>query len=459
MPRHEVRRPARLPPRWLRGLIVFASITLACRRGADPPLLVLEGVTIVDGSGADPIPNGRIVIRGGRIEAVGPSLSVSIPRGAQRLDLTGKWVVPGLVDLHTHPAPWAFSRFVAWGVTTVRALHADSATASAVHEAANLGGFVAPRVFSTGAAIDGPPAWPQGAVEVTEPSAARRVVDAQLLAGRDWIEAQAHLTPDLFTAIVDEASQLRIPVAANLGFVDAVTAARVGVRTIEHLSGVVDAALPDSATRYRTIALPNEARAERTAGWAAASELALDSVAAALAAMGTFVVPTLVAHPTLGSAWRALPSELTRTVPDSVVTAWRNEGLALRPPAQLDSATLSRARANRQFFLRRLREAGGLVGAGTDTPRPGLVPGASLHEELERLVAAGLTPAEALRAATMDAALALDADSLGRIAPGRVADLLVLEGDPLTDIRNLRRIGLVILRGNPTDPRDLRRTW
>lgn len=449
-------RLTRSPSSRLLGVLVLGSIVLACRRGADP-VLVLEGVTIVDGTGAEPIPTGSIVIRGGRIEAVGPSLSVSIPPGAERLDLTGKWVVPGLIDLHTHPAPWAFSRYVAWGVTTVRSLHADSAAATALQEAANLGGLIAPRVYSTGPAIDGPPAWPADAVEVTEPSAARRAVDAQLLAGRDWIKAEANLTQDLLAAVVGEAAQLEMPVAANLGRVDAVTAARLGVRSIEHLSGIVESR-PAQRTGPNG-ATPDLRRlgVERMRAWSAVSELTLDSVASVLAAAGTFVVPTLVADVRATGAPPLAP-ELAAALPDSVATAWQTEGPSIGLTAA-DSAAVRRARAKRYFFIRRLREAGGVVGAGTDSPRSWLVPGASLHEELELLVAAGLTPAEALRAATVDAARILGADSLAQIAPGRVADLLVLEGDPVADIRNLRRIGLVLLRGNPTDPRDVRRTW
>jgi len=439
-------------------LLTVVAALMACFGRNDAPVLVLDGLTIIDGSGAPPTPGGRIVIRGGHIEAAGPADSVSVPRGAERLDLTGKWVLPGLIDLHTHPSPWTFSRFVAWGVTTIRDLHSDSATATAVHDLANLGGVIAPRVFTSGPAIDGAPAWPPGAIEVTDPGSARRAVDAQLLAGRDWIKTQVHLTPELFAAVLSEATQLHIPVAAHLGLVDAVTAARAGVRTIEHLSGVVEAASDEAGLLRSAHQRPGLAWPQVMQAWGVTADGPLDGVAQALARTGVFLVPTLVAEEALaaGPGMRVRPGE----IPDSVLDAWRVAAVtALTQGATVDSTMFPRAFEKQAFFLRKFRDTRGVVVAGTNSPRPGLAPGASLHRELELLVQVGLTPAEAIRAATMDAALALAADSLGRVAAGRVADLVVVEADPLADIRNLQRIGLVFIRGNPTDPRDLRREW
>jgi len=439
-------------------LLTVATVLVACFGRSDAPVLVLDGLTIIDGSGAPPIPGGRIVVRGGHIEAAGPADSVPVPRGAERLDLTGKWVVPGLIDLHAHPAPWTFSRFVAWGVTTIRDLHSDSSTATAVHDLANLGGVIAPRVFTSGPAIDGAPAWPPGAMEVGDPGTARRAVDAQLLAGRDWVKTQAHLTPELFAAVLSEATQLRMPVAAHLGLVDALTAARAGVRTIEHLSGVVEAASAEAAFLRAAHQRPGLAWAQVMQAWGVAPDGALGEVAEALARTGVFLVPTLVAQEALAAG----PGVRVRTgeIPDSVLDAWRVAAvMALSRGGSIDSTVFRRAVEKQAAFLRRFRETRGIVVAGSNSPRPGLAPGASLHRELELLVEVGLTPAEAIRAATMDAALALGADSLGRVAARRVADLVIVEADPLADIRNLQRIGLVFIRGNPTDPRDLRREW
>src|SRR5207302_1333769 len=271
--------------------------------------------------------------------------------------------MPGLVDAHAHVERWAVERYLAWGVTTVRDLGASSTdSAIALKNAFNLGSVLGPRMFTSGAMIDGaPPTYP-AATAVRTRADVRKAVDQRAVAGADLVKIYTKVTADLLPPLVDEASTLRFPVAAHLGKIDALTAARAGVASLEHMAGVVQAA-------------------SRNPG------------------------PYLRAH-------------------DQFLRGWTLEeaGWAL-----LDSVALERV-------------ARGLSATGTDAAHQLLVPGLSLHEEMSLLVGAGLTPVEAITAATRKGAELLRADSLGELIPGKVADLVVLDANPGTDIAATRRI-------------------
>src|SRR5205085_973841 len=269
-------------------------------------------------------------------------------------------------DAHAHVERWAAERYLAWGVTTVRDLGASSTDSSiALKNDLNLGSVLGPRMFTSGAMIDGaPPTYP-AATAVRTRADVRKAVDQRAVAGADLVKIYTKVTADLLPPLVDEASTLRFPVAAHLGKIDALTAARPGVAGLLRRSG-----------------------------------------------------------------WR-----------ESDLQAFR------------------RSRARQNQFVREFKRAGGLVAAGSDAANQLLVPGLSLHEEMSLLVGAGLTPVEAITAATRKGAELLRADSLGELIPGKVADLVVLDANPGTDIAATRRIAFVMIRGRIVHPDSLRRTW
>jgi len=266
----------------------------------------------------------------------------------------------------------------------------------------------------------------------------------------------------LLGAVLDEATALHTPVAAHLGKVDAITAARMGVRSLEHMSGVVEATLSNPARLLR-------AHDDFFTGWnmferewSRLDSAALDRTAHALAETGVAVVPTLALHDAY--------AHLTDTeyiagldlagVPQTVRDAWDLPGLIRRAGLSAsDFRTFRRSRPVQDLFVRLFQRAGGLVVAGSDAPNQLLPPGSSLHRELALMVAAGLDAEAALLTATRNAAEVLGADSIGVLRAGTVADFVVLSADPLADITNVGRIERVILRGRALDPAELRIRW
>ncbi len=434
----------------------------ACARGGSPAI-VLEGATLIDGSGGEPVTDALVLVKDGHIAAVARVNELEPPRGAQVISLVGKTIIPGLIDAHAHAERWAVERYVAWGVTTVRDLGASGTDSSiALKNAVNLGSVLGPRMFTSGAMIDGvPPTYPT-ATGVRTPGEVRKAVDLRAVAGVDYVKIYTKFTPDLLPALMDEAATLQFPVAAHLGKIDALTAARAGVASLEHMAGVVEAAVPNPAFYVRAHDQFLRGWTVEEAGWAGLDSAAVARVARALAATRVAIVPTLVLHEMLARLDN--PTLLSRPgmedVPAAVAGVRDVRGLLRRAGWRAaDLQAFRRARPRQNQFVREFKRAGGLIAAGSDAANQLLVPGLSLHEEMSLLVAAGLTPLEAITAATRKGAELLRADSLGRIAPGKMADLVVLDANPAADIAASRRIAFVMIRGRLIRPDSLRRTW
>lgn len=445
------------------SLLVLAVLAVSGCNRVPPDGLALTGATILDGVSERPQTGMVLVIRNDRIEAMGTPDEVSIPRRMRTLDLGGKFVIPGLIDAHVHVAPWTLDRFLASGVTSVRDMHGTLDSILALRERANLNAISSPRIFSAGAMIDGSPSIYTDAMAVGSANDARRAVDQLAVKGVDYVKVYTRITPELLRAIADEAGTFGLKIAAHLGYIDAVTAADLGVRSIEHLSGIPEAAVPSNA------ALMQAHRSGFFAGWTAfeKSWTTLDS--AAMARVATHLVdskvtlvPTLVLHETFSRLDdpALAQSEGMAAVPPEEVIAWNVPDMIARARwTAADFEAFRQARTNQDRFVRMFKAAGGRVVAGSDAANQMLVPGESLIRELELLVRLGFTPAEALMAATRDAALLLGADSLGAIVPGRKADLVILGADPLASISNLRQVEQVMVRGHLMPADSLRRRW
>jgi imidazolonepropionase-like amidohydrolase len=404
----------------------------------------LVGATVVDVVSGRAIPRGVVLIRDGRILSVGSGDELRVPTGARTTDLAGRWIVPGFVDAHAHLQPWGLAASLTHGVTTVRDLHAGEPLAQELARAARAAG--GPRLVQAVAMLDAPPTTYPDAI-VVDATGAAAAVDRAAALGAGWIKAYTRITPDLMEEVVMAARARRLPVAAHLGLTDALTAAQLGVRSIEHLSGIPEAI-------GRTDELQAAHRRGFFAGWTALDTLALDRLARELAATGVILVPTLGLHDTFArlddsSVYR---SPALAVVPDSARTNWNVPGMIARAGWTRDDYPLFRAgRPMQDRFVRTFAAAGGVVATGTDASNQLLVPGVGVHLEMELLVHAGLAPLEALRAATLHGATLLMADTLGRLSPNAVADLIVLGGDPLADIRNTRQVVRVMAAGRWVD--------
>lgn len=423
--------------------------------GPDPVLL--RNVEILSMTGEGESESGRsVLVRDGRIAAIGPADAVTAPEGARVVESSGRVLIPGLADLHVHlerlPDPRLLALFLAHGVTTVRNMDGRPFVLE-WRRRIEAGDLLGPRIVTAGPILEGPdPFWDDTRV-VDGPEEARRAVLEQVEAGYDFIKVYHTLRPDVYRAVLDAASRAGVPVAGHSpGGVPFDEVLAGGQRSIEHLDGYVDVIeAEDSPFRDRWswlklyLAVPVDT--ERIA-----------ATARATAAAGVWNVPTLtqkakIDRPEEVEGW--LDDPRLRYLPEELVKGWEPANFPqLQHLDEADLEALRRGEGVRRRLVAALHGAGAPILAGTDTPNPFVVPGAALHEEIERLAAAGLTPFEALAAATSEAGRFLAGGGgrsghgrAGTVTEGDPADLVLLEASPLDDITNIRRVAGVMVQG------------
>jgi imidazolonepropionase-like amidohydrolase len=434
---------------------LYARTSLKAPRSA---VTALVGGTVIDGNGGAPLENAVVLIRDGRIAAVGPNGTVAIPSGAARVDAAGRSILPGLIDMHVHVNKGDdLHLFVAAGVTTVRDVGNFTNQVVPLARRTRAGEIVGPRIFFSGESFiheNGFAPWqrPTGSADESRAGVKERVA-----AGASVIKLVTDITPELVEAIVQQAHAARIPVTADIlgnGSVTAERAIRLGVDGLEHVSGVPQSIHADDApTQFSTPVSFNA-----MFGWIHADRRKEAALIDLMVSRGTYVVPTFVAMQSQFSADVPVRSDPAYSY---ISTRMRSVWTAFdRIPSfgsVADEAFLEHY-AYSQRFVEKLDAAGGRIVAGSDAPTPGVVPGFSLHRELELLVHAGLTPMRAIEAATRTAAAFLgQAAELGTIEAGKVADLVVVDGRPDQRIEDSRRVRLVIQGGVPIEPADVLR--
>lgn len=422
---------------------------------------VLRGVTVIDGTGADPVADAEILVRGERIACVAPAGGCQVPADAETLDRPGHHVIPGLWNTHAHltqPNQYLYmaeklppgvadrlSRailriYLASGVTGVVSLIDDPDRTRVLRNAERHGELIAPRLFSCGGGISYPGSWnalPYSATPTTA-EAAREAVREGAGAGVDCIKITVESGPgvthdrprmpfEIVQAIVEEAHRLRLPVFAHTTHAAEMRdAVRAGVDVVTH--AVFDTLESGSE-------LLEEVRENRV--YHAPTLVLYESF------FRHFDDPDAVDEPFLRSR---LTPEMYRALTDPARRQRFREGFTEI------TGGLSPADARAMFsetleMTRRILEAGGRPLVGTD-PVFFVVPGHDVHRELEWLVEVGLSPLEAIRAATLDAARVMGRESdFGTIEPGKHADFVVLAGDPLAEITNTRTIDFVAKAG------------
>ena len=408
-------------------------------------------IDVVHGRSAGP---RTVIVDDGRILAI-TGQGADVPPGAQRVDGRGRFLIPGLVDMHVHlfnlfshrpPNDWTFPLYVANGVTAVREMRADAASIVLVKQwrkALDDGELTAPRILAAGIAVDG-----------TSPEDATRAVTAAAEAGADFIKIFSEVPESRWRAILDTARARWLPVVghapAGVSLLDTATA---GQRSNEHLMQAYEACssietqLLDERRGLEGEALDSLREAQEGKALATFDGDRCRRVSKALATTGQVQVPTLV----LGNE-----DSMREHGPPSADPRWRFLRADERPRWErfLAGYTANDAALAKQRWpvarkiIAAMRQAGVPILTGTDGPMPGVYPGFSLHEEMAMLVDAGLTPRAALRAATFEPARFLGiAGAAGSVDVGMRADLVLLDADPTKDIRNTTRINAVILDG------------
>ncbi|HEX6106617.1 MAG TPA: amidohydrolase family protein [Gemmatimonadales bacterium] len=436
--------------------------------------LALEHVTVLDVLDGERRRDLTILVEGTRIVAVAPSSRAEVPAGTRAVDGSGWYVIPGLWDAHVHSAwntAWHFPLLVAHGITGVRNMHTSVDTAleltRAVARRVASGELLGPRFLANGPIVDGDPSVQDGSVTARTPAEGRAIVDSLARAGADFIKVYSNLSREVYLAIAAQARLRGIPLDGHVPFqVRSAEAAAAGQRTSEHLFGLQMGCsrVADSlrAEHARLMApgtpLPPEQVEDVFFGLihAASATRNADTCAETIQAYrrhGVAVVPTLAALAAFSDPAAVLADTARmRLVPEEVRRQWGR----LAKAGVFEGTTGTGARVAALENLRLLHAAGVRILAGTDLGNPFLVPGASLHDELLLLAEAGLSPLEALQAATVEPARVLGlGDSVGRVAVGMLADLVLLEADPLDDLRHTRRIIGVVVNGRYLDRREL----
>lgn len=409
-------------------VLLLAGLGWAQAAAEEPGWLVIEGGTVFDGTGSV-LEDAVVLVRGDRIESVGPADQVAIPPDAQRVDATGKFILPGFVDLHFHyspqASPWRPLLFLANGVTTQREMGnwIEDNRRWLAETAAK--GLPTPRLLFSGPLLDGTnPAYPDEAFVLLDEMDARRVTNELIDQGATSLKVYFRLPLTLMKAVIEEADRRNVPVHGHLEIVDPRHAIAVGLDGFEHTTSVGRALLPrreSEAFRQEILAESAARRDGRYRVWAQVDP----------------------------AGERA--DALIRLMLEKRVNL--DATLAIFEPARGQKGNEEKWKAveNMAAFTARYHAAGGPVTIGSHGTVPNAAPGFAFQREVEAHVEAGLSVEDALQAATRVGAEALRLDDRGVLASGKLADIVILAGDPRADLRNLSRVHAVLLGGRVLD--------
>ena len=429
--------------------------------------LVVQGGKLIDGTGRSPIENCVIVIQSGRFLTVGRSGEVSIPAGAEIIDVRGKTVLPGFIDGHGHLEDFHGELYLHLGITTCATieLYQDGPWTLAQKQGTALGKIRGPRIWMSGRAIGGVSTGhdafgsrtARDNIIVTTPDEVRNAVQRKKELGCDILKVNEFLSMDLVKVAVDQAHRLGMPVAAHSW--DVVGHANAGVDAIEHIWSVGYSSIPYPPARRKL--------AQDRLGGVIDQELAgayyqtenYDAVIGAMAEHQVAWTPTIAKwlRPFSPSAARfrekenQILNDPDADLPAAVraVTDNSYDKLLKRyTPAQREQAKVGYEKANE--FIRRFVQAGGILKEGSDPPRG--MAALLMHQALAMDVEAGVPPMKAIQAATLNVARTFKKDKdYGSVEPGKVADLSIVGGDPLQDIWMTQNVKMVIMDGKVID--------
>jgi imidazolonepropionase-like amidohydrolase len=405
--------------------------------GSHASTLAIVGGTLIDGTGAAPIPDAAVVIHNGRIVAVGPRSKVKIPKHANVVDAHGKTILPGLWDMHAHfeQVEWG-PIYLAAGVTTVRDCGNEFEFITAVRDAITQGRGLGPRLLLAGI-VDGTGTYTIGVERVDTPEQARMWTDRYHAAGFQQMKIYSSVKLEELKVVADEAHRLGMTVTGHipegLNAYQAVEAGQDQINHIGYIADIMKASLPEGASRLDR--------------YKAGANIDLDSPEAkrALAFLKehhTVVDPT-IALMEFFTATTAKPPASFEPGVTKVAPELAEQLTDVAPPT--DRSEIGEKVYEKELeIVGALHRAGIPVVAGTDQT----VPGHSLHREIELYVQAGFTPMEAIQAATVVSARAMGIEKeSGTVEKGKRGDLILVNGNPLEDIHQIRNVEYVITNG------------
>ncbi|HYI96309.1 MAG TPA: amidohydrolase family protein [Bryobacteraceae bacterium] len=404
-------------------VVVRVFALLICCLPVFSSSVTIRNVNVVDVETGDVRKGVNVVIDRGYITSVGVA-----PKPKSSIDGKGRYLIPGLWDMHVHlwPQKALLGSYVASGVLGVRDMGSNFARTKEWRESVEAARKIGPRIYTSGTPVDGPglEVATMEVVRAGSPDAARRAVDAIDRQGVDFVNILSALSRDSYYALAQRARVIRAVFAGHVP--DAVTVSQAldaRQKSMEHLLGIAFACSSEEAELREARLLAIDAKDE-----AALSQIRLRSY-------NTFS--------------EAKATDLFKRM--ARFDVWQTPTLTVRKQAEAEYEF-------NQRVVKLMQSYGVGLLAGTDSGEPHVAPGSSLHKELEAFVKAGLTPAQALRTATINPARYFGSEvRAGSIAPGKRADLVLLDANPLDDIRNTRRIASVIVRGRLLDGKELKR--
>jgi imidazolonepropionase-like amidohydrolase len=451
------------------ALSLFSSLLVSCRTQGSPaadPAILIENVTVVNPGTSSVLRTTSVLISHGEIQSVAPAKQLQAPGGASIVDGTGKYLIPGLWDMHVHTTmgDWipgatqvTLPLFIANGVTGIRTMGDELPTILQWRDAVAEGKLLGPRMVSSGPMLDGPkPNFP-ASVQIATPADAVHAVDSLKAQGVDFIKIQSLIPREAWFAAAAEAKKQGIVFAGHVpDAVRASEAAAAGQKSIEHYTGVFEGC---SKIENQLITGPRGPRKSVETF----DEARANALIALFVKYQTWQVPTLVWE---RGQWLIDKTDFKHEPLDKYVPVYWKQ----KTYPRFVSSILATMDTDPIYFRERyvqmememtlaMHQAGVPFLAGTDTAAGVyVVPGFSLHEEMELFVQAGFTPMEALQTATSNPARFLGTEStMGSVAAGKVADLVLLDADPTVDIHNARRIQGVVLAGKYFSRADLDR--
>ena len=450
-------------------IILVHGLTLAqTERARKSPSLMFNHVTVNDMTGGPSKPDMTVVVVGNRIAAIGKTGKIREPRNAFVIDAKGKYLIPGLWDMHVHvfhyrlplpPDEYKFPLFIANGVTGVREMWTKPDKMDYVKlwrkQFYEQPGTV-PRFVAVGTLVDGPPVTWKNSDSVSTADEARLMVDKLKAGGVDFVKVYNNLSREAYFAIADEAKKQHIPFAGHVPFrILLREATNAGQQSVEHLTGILKQDCPtldQIAKKEFPNGVPKDL-ADRPF-IEQAMELCDEKRAFAffqeLAKNDTWEVPTFPVRTREVATANSLEEDTRlKYIPAEERDSWKKFSSRNNSRTPDQTSAVQREMQRALELVKWMHRAGVEFMAGTDVGNEYIYPGFSLHDDLAMFVKAGFTPLEALQTATRNPAKFLGMlDSLGTIEEGKFADLVLLEANPLEDIRNTRRINAVVVNGS-----------